>query len=548
MAVDPLLQDSAAPDLPVEPPRVAAQAPGETARIARAASVIALGNVFSRALGLAREVVKSDFFGAGAVVDAFNVASIVPTMLYDLLVGGMVNSSLVPVFSEYVKARREELWRLVGAILSLTVMVMAAFTLLVELFPYQVAYLIASGSDQEVLALTARLLRITVPAILFLSMAGVLSGLLYALKRFSFPAFAAAVFNAGMVLTTLVWHAQLGVAAMALGLLLGSVLQMGLQLAGLRDAQLRLRFNLRHTGLKRVVALYVPIALGLLFEILFTRPVSYNLASQTGVGGISWMNYATYLRQLPQGLVATAVSFAVLPTLAAHASRERETGERGPFLTTLAQGIRLVLVLIVPASVGLFVLARPIVALLYQHGDFLALDTVMTSLSLQLYLLGLPFAAVDLLLVFAFYARQDTLTPSLIGVAREVAYLPTALLLLPSTGLFSLMIADSFKQFLHLFLCAWILWRRLGTLGRDGIGRTLWLTLLAAGLMGAATYGTLLGVYRLLPGAGGLTEIAAVAVPGLVGAGVYLGLLTLARVEEVSLLWGAIRRRLIRTA
>src|SRR5678815_5480103 len=125
MTIDPILQE----DLPLSPletaaANAAAQAPSETARIARAASIISLGNVASRVLGLVRETMTSRYFGAGGVVDAFSVASIIPTMLYDLLIGGMVNSSLVPVFSDYAENRREDLWRLVSALLGLTVVIM----------------------------------------------------------------------------------------------------------------------------------------------------------------------------------------------------------------------------------------------------------------------------------------------------------------------------------------------------------------------------------------------------------------------------------------
>lgn len=518
----------------------------ETTRIARAASIISLGTLTSRILGLARETVKSHYFGAGGLVDAFNVASIVPTMLYDLLVGGLMNSALVPVFSEYVSERREELWGLVSAVLSLTVILMAGFILVIELIPEQVAFLLSSGSSPEVLALAARLLRITVPAVMFLSLSGVLSGLLYALKRFTYPAFSVAIFNAGIVVSTLIFHRQMGITSMALGLLAGAILQMLLQIAGLRDTRLRIYLNFAHPGLKQVLLLYTPIALGLLVDVLISRPISYNLASQTGEGGISWMNYATYLRQMPQGLVATAVSFAILPTLSAQASRQRTTGDAGPFRSTLAQGLRLVMVLIIPASAGLFILSTPTVALLYEHGDFLTIDTIMTSRALQLYLLGLPFAGIDLLLVFAFYALQDTLTPSLIGVGTVVIYLLMAIALMPTMGLFSLMIADSFKQLLHMVISGWLLGRRLGGSGERKFYQTFGLTLIAALAMSAATYGALVGVKALYPAQVGFEELLAVLVPGAVGVVVYLGAVTIFRVEEIQLLWKAVRRRFTR--
>lgn len=520
------------------------QAADETAQIARAAGVLALGNVTSRVLGLVRETVKSHLFGAGAVVDAYGVATIVPTMLYDLLVGGMVNGALVPVFSEYAERDRDGLWRLVSAFLNLAVVALAAVILLVELFAAPIAAFMLNEHTPEIQALGVRLLRITVPAVLFLSLSGVLSGLLYALKRFSLPAFTAAVFNATIVVAALALHRQLGIVSLALGLLAGAALQVLLQLPGLRDTSIRLGLRFWHPGLRQVGLLYLPALIPLLFDVGLSRPISLALASQTGEGGISYLNYATQLMQMPQGLVATAISLAVLPTLSAYAVREAEGGERGAFERTLARGLRLVITLILPATVGLFILAHPTVALLYGHGEFVAVDTLMTARALRFYLLGLPFAAVDLLLVYTFYARQDTLTPSLIGVGTIITYLALAAGLLPVFGLFSLMIADSIKHMLHTLFSALFLRRRLEGFAIGGVLRTLALVLVAVTVMGLATLGALAGVEALFPAGGGLAEALAVLVPGAVGAGVYLGLVTLFGLEEIRLLWDALRRRL----
>jgi putative peptidoglycan lipid II flippase len=543
MTIDPILQE----DIPLSPlETAAAQAPTETARIARAASIISLGNVASRVLGLIRETMTSHYFGAGGVVDAFSVASIIPAMLYDLLIGGMVNSSLVPVFSDYAAHRREDLWRLVSALLGLTVVVMTIFVIIVELFAPQVALLLLNerATDPAVVALSARLLRITVPAVLFLSLSGVLSGLLYALRRFTYPAFTAAVFNAGMVLMTFLLHKQLGITAMAVGLLIGAIAQVLLQLPGLRDAKLRLTLTSNSAGLRRVALLFTPIALGLVVDMI-GRPILYNLASSTGVGALSWMRYATYLIQLPQGLVATAVSFAILPTLTTYASVEArgDDSQREAFRSTLAQGLKLVAVLIIPATVGLFLLARPVVALIFGHGSFTTSDTDITARALQFYLLGLPFAALDLLLVFSFYARQNTLIPSLIGAGSVIASLGVAFALLPTFGLYSIMLAESFKLLLHMTISAYILRRQIGGLAQHRVLRTIGLSMIAASVMGFAAYGMLLSVDRFIP-PGSVHESLSVALPGTLGGVVYIGLVTLLRVEEMQLLIGAVRRKL----
>jgi len=518
----------------------------ETTRIAQAAGIIGLGNVASRVLGLAREIVKSNLFGAGAAVDAFNIATVVPTMIYDLLAGGLMDSALVPVFSSYAENRRDELWGLVSTIINLTVVVMLGLSALLWLFAPQVAALLNTNPDAD-LPLTTSLLRVTVPAVLFLSLSGVLSGLLYALKRFAFPAFTAAVFNASIVIVTLIMHQRVGILGMALGLLVGSVAQVALQLPGIRDAFKHLRLAFSHPGLRQVMVLYMPILLGLVFEISLNRLVSYRLASDAIVGGISWMNYATTLRQLPQGLVGIAVSFAILPTLSVHASNEeKNSGVTEPFRATLARGLRLVTVLMIPATVGLFVLGQPTIDLVLEHGSFTAFDTQMTSIALYFYLFGLPFAAVDLILVFGFYARKNTIIPATIGVVSNIAYLIVAVALLRTMGLFALMIADSFKLLLHAVIAGWLLRKQVGGLAQYHIFRTTILTILSSLAMAIVVIVTLIGTRTVLPDTNSLlNEAAAVFLPGAAGITLYFWLVTALGIDEIRLLLNALRDRLL---
>ncbi|MCZ7546991.1 MAG: murein biosynthesis integral membrane protein MurJ [Anaerolineae bacterium] len=494
--------------------------PAVSRGIARAASVVALGNVASRVLGLARETLIANFFGAGALVDAFRIAVIIPRSVFDLLIGGHASSALVPVFSAYASQHgKAALWQLTSAMLSLVAAAMAALVLLVELLAPALVYAVSSGASAEVQALASDLLRITAPAILFLSLATVLTGLLYALKRFSLPAFVGAAFNGVIVATTLLLADRLAITAMALGWLLGSVTQVLLQLPGLRDARLRFTLNWRHPGVRRIFALYGPVMLSLVVDVLILRPVSYNLASHTGEASISYMEYATQLTQLPHGLVATAISIAILPTLSRQA-----VALNGGFKSTLGQGLRMVTLLIVPAAVGLFVLAGPVINLILEHGEFTAQDTVMTTLALRLYLIGLPFAAIDLLLVYAFYAQQDTLTPALVGVFSIVVYMIVALSLIGPLGLFSLMIADSAKHVTHAGVSAYLLRRRIGDMGGQRLTSTTARALLASLVMSVVALAALRLAGGPLAGDGLVSETLVVAVPAGLGFLTYVGL------------------------
>ena len=455
----------------------------EAVRLARDATIIAVGNAASRLIGLLRETVKSNLFGSSGPLSAFEAAAVVPVQLYDLLIGGMVSSAIVPVFREYAD-RTSELRRLAGAVLVWTWTVMALAVVLVALGARPVAWLLAGGLDPELLALTARLLRLTIPAVWFIATAGVISGLLQAFQRFTLPAFTAAAFNAAMVGAALLFGRRLGVTALALGMVAGAVLQVLLQLPALRD--LWPRPALYHPALRRILLLYLPVVFGLAVNQIAIL-LSYHLASRTGPNSIAWMRYATTLVQFPLGLVVTAISVAILPRLSRlSAEARRGDGDLEPFRSTLATGLRMVLVLIVPAAFGLYVLAEPAIGLLFQHGRFTAADTTVVAGVLRGYLPGLIFAAVDQPLVFAFYARQDTFTPAAVGLLCNVGiYLAAALAptLFRPLQVTDLAVANSVQWAAHATIMGILLWRQIGPMRAYGLGRLALRVFLAATVM-----------------------------------------------------------------
>ncbi len=533
------------------------------AGVARATGVLALGNVASRVLGMAREIAVTGLFGASRATDAFYVATLVPRTLYDLLIGGQLNGAIIPVLSEVVtRDGQKALWQLVSVLLSLITAIVALLVLVLTLFAPQVVALVGSGYDAPTQALAAELLRLTAPALIFLSLFAILSGALYALRSFTLPAFAGAIFNGCIVLAMILlapppqvlatinhglvtWAAGRppdAIRAAALGWLIGSVVQMLSQLPGLRGAHLRLAIRWHHPAIRQIARLYAPVMFSLIVDAL-VRFFSYNFASQTGESSLSYMNWATTLIQFPQGLVATAISIAILPTLARQSVLIARDGDR-PFKDTLGLGLRLAIALIIPAAVGLFVMATPIVRLLFEHGAFTPGDTVITALALRLYLLGLPFAALDLLLIYAFYAQQDTLTPALIGVASLIVYMAVAVTLLPTFGLFTLMLADSAKQVTHCLLSAYILQRRMRGLGDQRLRLTIGKSGLAAGMMGVVGGLALLPLEQMIGTAGILRHAVVVVIDGGLCVAVFLGMAALLRLEELRWLVRLLRERL----
>ena len=522
----------------------------DMSRIARAATIVAVGSVASRVLGLVRDITKSYFFGASSFVSAFNIAAKVPMWLYELLAGGMLNAALVPVLSEYAKPEnRAELWQIVSFLLTLTAGGLAVITLICELLAPQITWMVGGGLSPQALRLATSLLRLTLPAMVFLNLAGILSGVLYALQRFTLPAFNAAIFNLGIVICTVLFARPFGVQAMAAGLLLGAVFQVLLQLPGLRDAHLRPFLDHHQPALRKISRLYFPIVIGLLVDMV-TRAISYRLASNTGDQSIAWMDYATTLMQFPLGLSSAAVSAAILPTLARQASERSAQISKEEFLTTLTKGLRLVLVLIIPATVGLFLLARPVVELIFEHGDFLPKDSDMTTMVLRLYLIGLIAAGIDLPLVHAFYARQDAWTPALVGLIGAFIYLAAALT--PSffrpMQLTDLILANALQITVHMLIMWRLLHRRVGSLYGRGLVTTLLKAALASGVMAALTILSLYVINNLGWQDNFLARLAAVILPSIIAASAYFAMMSQMRVVEITQLLVLLRRHTQRHA
>jgi len=510
--------------------------------LARSAGVLAIGSLVSRMLGLVREIVIAAIFGATGQVSAFRVAAQVPTLLYDFLVGGMLSAALVPVLSDYAQRGRREFVHVVGALVSIFIVLLTALVIGLELAAPLLANLLAGGfrtSDPALLDLTVQLIRWLAPAVWFLSMAGVLMAVLYALQRFTLPAVATAVFNLGIVAAAPSLAPSIGIFSLAVGLLLGSLAQLMLMFFDVRRAgvPLSLRIDLRHPALRRILWLYLPIAAGLVVS-LFQVGLDRRLASATGEQSIAWMANATTLQQMPLGLISVAISLAALPRL----SQYFAAGNNAAYRQTLARGLRMVWMLVLPAGVVLWLLGAPITRLLFERGAFTAADTAQVVQALNIYLLGMLFAAVDFPLNFAFYARFNTWLPALVGVISVAIYVAAALLLVEPLGFLGLVWADTAKQAGHAAIMVLLLWRVVGRLGADTL-RGFATIVLAGGAMAVVTYAATTLLSGRLP-VNALGTLTTVSLAGGAGTIAYSAILLASKLPEATTLAQTIRARL----
>lgn len=503
--------------------------------IALAALLISLGNIASRLLGLVREPIIAAYFSRGLAVDAFTLAWTIPNALYELLISGAVSAALVPVFSEYAERDRDEFWYVVSTVITLacTVLVIAS-AILAWQAPLAIALLTRpteSALQAEAVALVGWLF----PAVTLMGISGIVTAILHAQRQFLLPAFVAAAFNAGMIVGIVTLAPHVGVKSLAVGTLIGAAAHLIIQLPGLRRAHIRPRFDLCHPAVRRILRLYAPVTLGIGFSLIGVT-IDRWLASGFPAA-ISTMRFATTLIQFPLGLVASAVALAVLPTL----SRQSAAGDENAFRATLAMGLKVVLLLILPATAGLAALSQPMTAALFERGAFQAQDTAITALALLAYLPGLPAAAIDQMLLFAFYARKNTLTPNLIQGAAILCYLVVAIPLAEwtSLGFLGLVLGNSAQWIGHAIITAWLLQRSLPLNGLR-LGEAMIKGIVASGAMAGAVSGIVILTQPLPP-------LVQVIVAGSAGVFIYALLAMRLRLEAATFFVETIRRRLHRS-
>ncbi|MFZ4116563.1 MAG: murein biosynthesis integral membrane protein MurJ [Chthoniobacterales bacterium] len=386
----------------------------------RAAGVVAGAVMLSRLLGLARELIFAGLFGAGRGMDAFITAFRAPNLLRDLFAEGALSTAFVTVFSQQIaKHGDESAWKLASKMMTLTTVFMSLVSLLGILFAPQLISILAPGFSPEKAELTIFLTKVMYPFILLVSLAALVMGMLNAKNIFTAPALASSFFNLGSIVGGVAfgWYldphfGERALTGLALGTLLGGLLQLMVQLPSLSKAGFRLvlDFQWRDSGVKQVLLLMLPAVIAA-SAVQINVMVNSIFASYLGDGPVSWLSYAFRLMQLPLGVFGVAIATVTLPLV----SRIAALGDLTKFRATLARALRLALFLTLPSAVGLMILAQPIIALIYERGKFYPHDTLQTAAALQFYAIGLVSYSCIKVLSPAFYALNHRWTPMMVS-------------------------------------------------------------------------------------------------------------------------------------
>jgi putative peptidoglycan lipid II flippase len=386
----------------------------------KAAGIIGLAVMCSRLLGLAREQIFAALFGGGAAMDAFTAAFRIPNLLRDLFAEGALSTAFVTTFSKTIaRGGDDAAWRLADKVATLTALVLGAICIAGMLFSTQLVALIAPGFDPAKAALTAQLTQIMFPFILLVSLAALVMGMLNSKSVFGMPAMASSFFNIGSIVggvTLGYWidpHFGRGaLVGLAFATVFGGALQLAVQLPSLARLGYRFHpdFRWRDAGVKAILLLMGPSVIAA-STTQFNVLVNSMFASRLGDGPIFWLSIAFRLMQLPLGLFGVALGTVTLPLL----SRLVVAGQMTGFREELARALRLMLLLTIPSTVGLIMLAEPIISVLYQHGKFTAYQAAQAAGALRYYAIGLVGYAALKVLVNAFYALDRRKTPMLVS-------------------------------------------------------------------------------------------------------------------------------------
>mgnify|MGYP001165593683 CR=1 FL=1 len=550
-----------------------ADSKGPQRSIARSAGIVSIAVMGSRILGLVREQVFATFFGAGFAMDAFIIAFRVPNLLRDLFAEGALSAAFVTTFSQKIAKEGERAaWRLAnlvsnGLFLVITTIVVAGIVFapeVVNLLIDPAKYQSGSATAAETYDLAVTMTRIMFPFLLMVSLAAVAMGILNTKDRYGVPASASTMFNVGSIIGGLACAYLLSpdyilavfqgrpadssgisraIIGMAIGTLAGGMLQWLIQVPSLRSVGFRWQpiLSFRDEGVRQVIRLMAPAIIGSA-ALQVNVFVNTKFASGLGEGPVSWLSYAFRLIYLPIGIFGVAISTATLPV----ASRAAALDNLDDFRRTIASSLRLTFLLTIPSAVGLIVLSRPIISLIFERGRFDAFDTEQTAIALSYNAIGLTAYSAVRVLAPSFYALKDTRIPmiaSLVSIVTNyaVANLTVNYLRIGHRGLALSISAVAIGNFLLLFF---FLRRKLGGMEGRSLAVTFLKVSIASSVMGALCF-LLSNFLRDLFGLQSLLQrVFNVGLTILAGLVAFYITASILRIPELNKLTSVVRRKL----
>jgi len=500
--------------------------------------------LFGQLAGLARGILVAGAFGASPQLDAFFAANRVSETLFLLIAGGALGSAFLPTFAGLLaRAEKDSAWRLASALANTVTLTLSLLAILLAVFaPQVVRYALASGFSEkpELFTLTVSLLRIQLISAVLFGLGGLVGSILNAHQVFLIPALTPAMYQLGIIFGTLVLAPSVGIYGLAWGVVIGAALYLILQIPALikQKGTYSVKLGFDNPDVRKVFFLMGPRLLGVaVVQLNFW--VNTNLASHMDAGSVASLTYGFSLMIMAQAAIAQSIAIAALPTFSA----QHALGKTEEMRASLAASLRGILMLALPASVGLMLLREPLISFLYQRGEFDAHDVQLTAWALLWYAAGLVGHSIMEILTRAFYAQQDTKTPVIIGtiaMGLNVVFSFVFSSLFARIGwlpLGGLALANSFATALEATALFIFMRKRLKGIEGKSIADGAW-------RVGLSTVGMAVGLLFWIQASGSLARWL-VALGGVaIGGVVYLVGVVILKVPEIRLLARALSNRL----
>ncbi|HYU61831.1 MAG TPA: murein biosynthesis integral membrane protein MurJ, partial [Solirubrobacterales bacterium] len=517
--------------------------PRPAGRLARSTAFFSFATGLSRIAGLVREIVAASYFGVKGPMSAFTIAFQVPNLVRSLFADQAIQAALVPIFTEDLeRGRARDAFRLTSTLIFLFSLILGALVGLFILVAPLVMHVFAPGFEGHLYDLTVALSRLLFPILLMLGVSGLVVGILNSYERFAVFALAPLFWNIAIV-AVLVGLAPAfpegdQIYAYAIGVLVGTAVQLAILCWDLRHTPFRLQsvFEWRSPRVKRVLLLMLPvtISLGLINVNLVINSLVGTLVSDRAPAAI---DKAFRIYMLPQGMFSVALTTVIYPTLSRFAAR----GALDDLRSTMANGMRQIVLLLLPAAAAILVLSEPMIQLVYQRGEFDASQTDLVATALFWFAFSLPFNGLFLLLTRTFFSLQRPWVPTSISALNLVITAGAAFALYGPFGVGGIVAATAIATAASVAAQAVVLRRLLGGLEITKLTSSTVRIAVASAILAGVSY----GVWDVLDhalGSGLGGQIVSLGTGLLAGAAAYLGALAALRVPELEQILRLVRR------
>jgi len=535
-------------------PAEARKSEGGPPRLARSAGVFGVATITSRILGLAREQVMAYYFGAGDATDAFRVASRIPNLVRDLFAEGAMSAAFIPTFTRTLTLKgKAQSWHLANSVINALLIVTTTIVIVGIVFAGPLVHFYAPSFAQVPgkIELTIFLARIAFPFLTLVAVAAVMMGMLNSLNHFFIPALSPAMFNVAgilMALTLIPLAPRLGVqpiTIVAIATIVGGLGQLAIQVPPLRKEGFRYRptLDVKDEALHRALILMGPGTIGMAATQINVF-VNTQLATSQGTGAVSWLDYSFRLMYLPIGLFGVSVATAATPAISRLVAEQNYERIR----STLAGALGLMLFLNVPATIGLMVLARPIISVIFEHGHFTSSDTINTAAALQFYSIGLIGYSIVRIVSPTFYALGRSRIPVMVSAGSVLMNIGLNVTLVRFMGYRGLALGTSLTALTNAAVQMFILRREIHGIEGSRIAASFARVVVASVVMGAVTWLAQEMMLSVMPGGSILARMIRLLVTIAASLGTLAGVAQVLKIPEFGEARDLIMRRLRRTA